>query len=113
MRSVCYIALNLTSEAPFLTTVTVNASAPIAIKDATGNYARTAMLPWMSMANALVERGLYIEGWPFNVKFPVETKKGGGRSQGMKDLKSESLKSMLTAFESGSIKLRAGNKDGK
>ena len=74
---------------------------------------QTAMLPWMCMGNALVERGLYIEGWPLDVKFPTETKKGGGRSQGMKDLKSESLKSMLTAFEGGLIKLQAGNKDGK
>jgi hypothetical protein len=45
-------------------------------------------LPWCTMTKALVDHGLYLEGWPPGIKFPDETKKQGqqSKSQGLKDL---------------------------
>ena len=54
----------------------------------TGVHPTIRSLPWSTMTKALVDRSLYLKGWPTGVKFPDETKKQGqqSKSQGLKDL---------------------------
>jgi hypothetical protein len=91
-----------------------HADAPLVLKS-TGAYPAIPTLPWSTMAKALADRGLYLEGWPAGVEFPDETKKLVGKqskSQGLKDLGVPAQRLLLAAFDSGTVTFKKGDQQG-
>jgi hypothetical protein len=80
----------------------------------TGVHPTIRSLPWSTMTKALVDRGLYLKGWPAGVEFPDETKKQGqqSKSQGLKDLGLPAQRALLDALDFQTMTFENGDRRG-